>query len=49
VVDNNVYECGVKVADVDFDAVNIEPHKFHGEWNYTISPQHTTKQPHPQT
>jgi hypothetical protein len=47
VVDSNTYERGVKVADEVFDAINIAPHEFHGEWNYTISPQHTTKQDNP--
>ncbi len=27
------------VADEEMVAINIRRHDFHGEWNYTISPQ----------
>ena len=37
-LDSNVYPAGVKIPDADFDALNIERHEFHGDWNYTISP-----------
>ena len=30
---------GVKVTDAQLAAVNLTPHKFHGDWNYTISPK----------
>ena len=30
---------GVKVTDDEMDAINILRHKFHGDWNYTITPQ----------
>ena len=39
VVDDEEYERGVEVSDEEFDSIVINPHKFHGEWNYTISPQ----------
>jgi hypothetical protein len=39
VIDDRAYERGVEVSDEEFDAIRIKPHKFHGEWNYTISPQ----------
>ncbi|KAA5595406.1 ISAzo13-like element transposase-related protein, partial [Blastochloris sulfoviridis] len=29
---------GVKITDADLEAVNLTRHDFHGEWNYTISP-----------
>jgi hypothetical protein len=38
-LDKKTYKTKVKVADEEYAAVNIKPHEFHGEWNYTISPQ----------
>jgi hypothetical protein len=29
------------VSDGEYNSINIKNHKFHGEWNYTISPQLT--------
>ena len=37
-IDANAYPKGVKVTDQEIHAVNITRHQFHGEWNYTISP-----------
>jgi hypothetical protein len=37
-LDENKYPKGVKVSDAQLAAVNLSPHSFHGEWNYTISP-----------
>lgn len=37
--DTNKYQTGIKVTDVEMEKLNIERHTFHGEWNYTISPQ----------
>jgi len=39
VLDRNKYPKGVKVPDVEFDAINITRHDFHGDWNYTIKPR----------
>ena len=39
VVDDGEYESGVEISDEEFNSIVIKPHKFHGEWNYTISPQ----------
>jgi hypothetical protein len=39
VIDKRKYERGIEVSDEEFDAVNIKPHKFHGEWNYTVMPR----------
>jgi hypothetical protein len=44
VVDGGVYEKGVEVSDEEFKAIKIKPHKFHGEWNYTILPQKKSDQ-----
>jgi hypothetical protein len=30
------YKSGIKISDEEFKTLNIKPHKFHGEWNYTI-------------
>jgi transposase len=39
-LDTNTYEKGIKVLDKDFKNINIYKDDFHGEWNYTISPQY---------
>jgi hypothetical protein len=39
-LDTNRYETGIKVSDEELARVRLAPHKFHGEWNYTISPSH---------
>jgi transposase len=33
------YPTKVKVSDEEMVAINLCPHRFHGEWNYTIKPQ----------
>jgi transposase len=40
--DTSTYPKGVKVTDQDFAKVRLEPHDFHGEWNYTIRPPRRT-------
>ena len=35
-VDTNVYPTGIEVSDAELASVRLEPHDFHGEWNYTI-------------
>jgi Rhodopirellula transposase DDE domain len=42
-LDENKYPKGVKVSDVQINALNLNRHSFHGDWNYTISP--TKKNP----
>src|ERR1700680_3566402 len=37
-LDQNTYPAGVKVSDAEMDTVNLTRHDFHGEWNYTVSP-----------
>jgi transposase len=37
VYDNGWYEKGVKVSDTELAALDIAPHDWHGEWNYTIA------------
>lgn len=38
-LDDNKYPKGIKVSNAQLAAVNLFRHSFHGEWNYTISPQ----------
>ena len=37
-LDENKYPKGLRVSKDQLAAVNIFPHDFHGEWNYTIAP-----------
>jgi len=37
-LDANTYEKGQKVSDEEFATVNLNPSRFHGEWNYVIRP-----------
>jgi hypothetical protein len=37
-IDQNTYPKGVTVSDAEMAAINITRHDFHGEWNYTITP-----------
>lgn len=40
-LDTGVYPTGVKVTDEQLRHVNLKPHRFHGDWNYTLSPAKT--------
>lgn len=37
-LDENIYEKGISVSDQELQKIKLKKHKFHGEWNYTISP-----------
>jgi hypothetical protein len=37
-IDRNHYEKGIKVSDEELASLNVQPHRFHGDWNYTIRP-----------
>ena len=37
-LDKRRYPVKVKVTDEEMRTVKIRPHKFHGEWNYSINP-----------
>lgn len=37
-LDENKYPKGIKISDAELAAISIEPHDFHGDWNYTINP-----------
>lgn len=42
-LDRRKYALGRKVTDAEFARVNLRPHAFHGEWNYTILPRHSAQ------
>ncbi len=35
-IDHHSYPKGVAVTDEQMGKIRLEPHAFHGEWNYTI-------------
>ena len=35
-LDKNQYLRGIKVSEEELSKIALEPHEFHGEWNYTI-------------
>jgi hypothetical protein len=37
-LDTHAYPTGKKVSDAQLAAVHLTPNSFHGEWNYTITP-----------
>jgi hypothetical protein len=41
-LDTESYPTKVKVKDEELAGVDLHPHHFHGEWNYTIKHQTTT-------
>ena len=42
-LDTNTYPPGLKVSDEDFARVQLRRDKFHGEWNYRVTPRATDK------
>jgi hypothetical protein len=39
VIDRSSYPRGIEVSNEEFNSIKIKRHKFHGDWNYSISPQ----------
>jgi hypothetical protein len=37
-LDEGSYPDGIKVSDDEMATIRLEPHEFHGDWNYTIRP-----------
>jgi transposase len=37
-LDPGEYPTGIEVTDEEFQAINLKPARFHGEWNYAITP-----------
>jgi Rhodopirellula transposase DDE domain len=40
-LDERDYKKGIKVSDDAYHSINLKPHKFHGDWNYSITPRRT--------
>ena len=38
-LDDNIYKLRKKISNQELKALNITPHQFHGDWNYSICPQ----------
>ena len=38
-LDQTQYKKGIKISDRHLNQINLFRHKFHGDWNYTISPK----------
>jgi transposase len=38
-LDDNLYPTGIQVSDEQFNAIQIQRCRFHGEWNYRIVPR----------
>jgi Rhodopirellula transposase DDE domain len=38
-LDERDYQKGIKVSDDAYHSINLKPHKFHGDWNYSITPR----------
>jgi Rhodopirellula transposase DDE domain len=38
-LDTSAYDTGVKVSDRQMDALPLDRHDWHGDWNYTLRPQ----------
>jgi hypothetical protein len=38
-LDENQYDTGIQVSEVEMARLRIFPHDFHGEWNYTVKPK----------
>lgn len=43
-LDLGTYDTGIKVTDRDIDALPMDRHCFHGDWNYTLHPRPATPQ-----
>ncbi|MFD5441840.1 ISAzo13 family transposase [Streptomyces tendae] len=39
-LDSGEYPTGIRVSDDEIAALPITRHRFHGDWNYTLHPQH---------
>ena len=37
-LDTSQYPSGIVVSDAEMASINIKRAEFHGDWNYTISP-----------
>jgi hypothetical protein len=42
-LDRGAYPKGRDVTDAQMATLNLAPHRFHGDWNYTIHPMRERK------
>jgi len=40
-LDRRKYATGRRISDEEMKTINLEPNRFHGEWNYVIRPHRT--------
>lgn len=40
-LDERTYATGIKITEAQMKEINLIKNEFHGEWNYTISPNHS--------
>ena len=38
-LDTNLYDTAIRVSDGELASLRLDPHLFHGDWNYTIKPR----------
>ena len=41
-LDTKSYPTGIEVSNDDLASINLKPDRFHGEWNYAVSPARKT-------
>ena len=46
VLDTGEYPIGIKHTKVDVEALPLERHEFHGEWNFTLTQAGTPQSAH---
>ncbi len=37
-LDKKKYPTTIRISDDEMESLNVKPHKFHGDWNYTVKP-----------
>jgi len=38
-LDQGIYDTGIKVSDAEFNSISLHKRRFYGDWNYQISPK----------
>src|SRR2546426_9221067 len=42
-LDRRKYATGRRISDAEMSSINLERHRFHGDWNYVIRPHRTAR------
>jgi hypothetical protein len=45
-LDPNAYPTKVKISNEEMKKLNLRPHTFHGDWNYTVKPAQARRKLH---